>query len=101
MELVFFFWSMQKTYRYYRLSASSKESAIFCNWTLLSLIADRENDSTNEHFLQKGNINGTRGNVLSLGVHWLPDGNFRKEESLLPFYVERTIMILIGIVFFC
>ncbi|MBL0264772.1 MAG: MFS transporter [Leptospiraceae bacterium] len=93
---------MQKIYRYYRLSASSEGVChIFVIGLLLSLIADRENDSTNEHFYKKGILMGLAGMFLSLGVGiGSPMGILGKKNPLLPFYVAGTIMILIGIVSF-
>ena len=74
---------------------------IFVIGLLLSLIADRENDSTNEHFYKKGILMGLAGMFLSLGVGiGSPMGILGKKNPLLPFYVAGTIMILIGIVSF-
>ena len=71
---------------------------IFVIGLLLSLIADRENDSTNEHFYKKGILMGLAGMFLSLGVGiGSPMGILGKKNPLLPFYVAGSIMILIGI----
>ncbi|HMV41953.1 MAG TPA: MFS transporter [Leptospiraceae bacterium] len=74
---------------------------IFVIGLLLSLIADRENDSTNEHFYKKGILMGLAGMFLSLGVGiGSPMGVLGKKNPLLPFYVAGTIMICIGIISF-
>jgi MFS family permease len=74
---------------------------IFVIGLLLSLIADRENDSTNEHFYKKGILMGLAGMFLSLGVGiGSPMGILGKKNPLLPFHVAGSIMILIGILSF-
>jgi len=74
---------------------------IFVIGLLLSLIADRENDSSNEHFYRKGILMGFAGMFLSLGVGiGSPMGILGRKNPLLPFYVAGSIMIVIGFVSF-
>lgn len=74
---------------------------IFVIGLLLSLIADRENDFSNEHFYRKGILMGLAGMFLSLGVGiGSPMGILGRKNPLLPFYVAGSIMIVIGIVSF-
>ena len=74
---------------------------IFVIGLLLSLIADRENDSQNTYFYRKGILMGLAGMFLSLGVGiGSPMGILGRKNPLLPFYVAGTIMIVIGVVSF-
>ena len=74
---------------------------IFVIGLLLSLIADRENDQTNEHFFRKGILMGLAGMFLSLGVGiGSPMGILGRKNPLIPFYVAGSIMIVIGIISF-
>lgn len=74
---------------------------IFVIGLLLSLIADRENDSGNTHFYKKGILMGLAGMFLSLGVGiGSPMGVLGRKNPLLPFYVAGSIMLCIGVVSF-
>lgn len=74
---------------------------IFVIGLLISLIADRENDSTNERFFKKGILLGIGGMLLSLGVGiGSPLGILGKKNPILPFYFAAGIMIAIGIIAF-
>ncbi|MDX1960484.1 MAG: MFS transporter [Leptospiraceae bacterium] len=71
---------------------------IFVIGLLLALLADRENDESNEKFFRKGIVLGIGGMFLSLGVGLgSPLGVLGKKNPLVPFYVASAIMIAIGI----
>jgi MFS family permease len=72
---------------------------IFVISLLLSLIADRENDPSNEKFYNKGLLLGMAGMLLSLGVGLgSPLGALGRKNPMVPFYVAGIIMLGIGLV---
>ncbi|MCB1310212.1 MAG: MFS transporter, partial [Leptospiraceae bacterium] len=65
---------------------------------LLAAITDRENDSSNPVFFQKGILMGLAGLLLSLGVGLgLPLGILGQTDPRLPFYIAALLMLVTGI----